>query len=155
MTSSAPIDRTSSMFLVLHTAVTRASSDLAICTANVPTPPAAPLMRTCCPLRILPLSQALQRGDSGDGYGCGLLPGDVFRFESERRCGGAHVFGEGAFGCPEDRITRFECGDVAADGFDDSSYVCAEVSGFGRAQAGEKANERRGTADKVPIVGVD
>src|SRR6266542_2339889 len=40
MTRSAPIDRTISTFLVLHTPVTSAPNDLAICTANVPTPPA-------------------------------------------------------------------------------------------------------------------
>src|SRR2546428_618758 len=54
----APIDRTVSMFLVLHTPVTRAPNVLAICTANVPTPPAAPLMRTLCPDRICPLSRS-------------------------------------------------------------------------------------------------
>src|SRR5580692_776541 len=39
--------RTMSTFLVLHTPVTSVPNDLAICTANVPTPPAAPLMRIC------------------------------------------------------------------------------------------------------------
>jgi hypothetical protein len=43
---------------VLHTPVTSAPSDLAICTANVPTPPEAPLMRTFCPGRTLPLSRS-------------------------------------------------------------------------------------------------
>src|SRR6266498_4978134 len=49
MTASAPIDRTRSVFLVLHTPVTWAPSALAIWTANVPTPPDAPLIRTFCP----------------------------------------------------------------------------------------------------------
>src|SRR5574337_1067031 len=49
MTWSAPSDRTSSAFLPLHTPVTCAPSALAICTANVPTPPDAPLTRTLCP----------------------------------------------------------------------------------------------------------
>src|SRR5271170_7019947 len=57
MTRSAPMDRTRSAFLVLHTPVTSAPNDLAICTANVPTPPAAPLIRTFRPGRILPLSR--------------------------------------------------------------------------------------------------
>src|SRR5215813_10743801 len=48
MTRSAPIDRTISTFLVLHTPVTCAPNDLAICTAKVPTPPAAPLINTFC-----------------------------------------------------------------------------------------------------------
>ena len=43
-------------FLVLHTPVTSAPNDLAICTANVPTPPAAPLIKTFCPGGICPFS---------------------------------------------------------------------------------------------------
>ena len=39
-------ERTISRFLVLHTAVTSAPNALAICTANVPTPPDAPLIKT-------------------------------------------------------------------------------------------------------------
>src|SRR5918994_5871569 len=46
MTCSAPSDLTSWTFLVLETPVTSAPSALAICTANVPTPPEAPLIRT-------------------------------------------------------------------------------------------------------------
>src|SRR5713101_7959892 len=57
MTSSAPIDRTISKFRVLHTPVTCAPNDLAICTANVPTPPAAPLTRTLLPAKIFPWSR--------------------------------------------------------------------------------------------------
>jgi hypothetical protein len=43
-----------STFLVLHTPVTAALKDLAICTANVPTPPDAPMIRTFCPGSIRP-----------------------------------------------------------------------------------------------------
>src|SRR5207249_6891994 len=57
MTQSAPMDRTMSKFVVLHTPVTFAANDFAICTANVPTPPAAPLIKTFCPCRIRPLSR--------------------------------------------------------------------------------------------------
>ncbi len=46
---SAPIDRAVSTFLVLHTAVTPAPNDLAVWTANVPTPPDAPSTRTLWP----------------------------------------------------------------------------------------------------------
>ena len=49
MASSAPMDRTRSSLLVLHTAVTCAPNALAICTANVPTPPAAPITSTPWP----------------------------------------------------------------------------------------------------------
>src|SRR3954447_24866453 len=57
MTWSAPIDRTMSTFPVLQTAVTFAPDDFAICTANVPTPPDAPLISNLCPGRTLPCSR--------------------------------------------------------------------------------------------------
>jgi hypothetical protein len=47
-----------SAFAVLHTPVTCAPNALAICTANVPTPPDAPLIRTLCPAWIRPLSRS-------------------------------------------------------------------------------------------------
>src|SRR5439155_11125540 len=53
-TRSAPIERTISTFRVLQTPVTSAPYDLENCTANVPTPPAAPLIRTRCPDWIRP-----------------------------------------------------------------------------------------------------
>jgi hypothetical protein len=43
---------------VLHTAVTVAPSALAICTAHVPTPPAAPLIRILCPAFNRPASRS-------------------------------------------------------------------------------------------------
>src|SRR6266540_5745609 len=57
MTSSAPIDRMRSSFDVLATPVTRAPNAFAICTANVPTPPAAPTTSTDCPARTRALSR--------------------------------------------------------------------------------------------------
>src|ERR1035438_10743766 len=49
------MERTRSKFLVLQTPVTSVPKDLAICTAKVPTPPDAPLIRTFCPGLICPL----------------------------------------------------------------------------------------------------
>src|SRR5260221_9804743 len=48
------MEPTISPFLELQTPVTSAPNDLASCTANVPTPPAAPLIRTRCPGWIRP-----------------------------------------------------------------------------------------------------
>src|SRR5438874_4736984 len=42
---------------ILHTPVTSAPNDLAICTANVPTPPAAPLIKIFCAGSMCPLSR--------------------------------------------------------------------------------------------------
>ena len=61
MTWSAPRLRTSSRFRVLHTPVTSAPIALAICTANVPTPPEAPLTRTLCPASSLAWSRSAWR----------------------------------------------------------------------------------------------
>ena len=57
MTWSAPSERTISTFLVLHKPLTSAPKDLAICTAKVPTPPDAPMIRTLCPGSIPPWSR--------------------------------------------------------------------------------------------------
>src|SRR5258705_192764 len=57
MTGSAPMEPTNSTFGALQTPVTSAPNDLANCTANVPTPPAAPLIRTRCPGWIRPQSR--------------------------------------------------------------------------------------------------
>ena len=46
-----------SRFFVLQTPVTSAPYHFAICTANVPTPPDAPMIRTFCPGRISPASR--------------------------------------------------------------------------------------------------
>ncbi len=43
------MDRTSSTLPALQTPVTSAPKAFAICTANVPTPPDAPMIRTVCP----------------------------------------------------------------------------------------------------------
>src|SRR3954467_13276403 len=54
MTTSAPSDRTRSTLAVLQTPVTSAPEALAIWTANVPTPPDAPMTSTRCPVETCP-----------------------------------------------------------------------------------------------------
>src|ERR1022692_4134901 len=60
MTRSAPIDLTMSTLPELHTPVTSAPRHFAICTANVPTPPAAPLINVFCPGRSPEIVAALR-----------------------------------------------------------------------------------------------
>src|SRR5215471_1230637 len=67
MIRSAPIDRTRSTLPVLQTPVTSAPNDLAICTANVPTPPEAPLIRTVCPALTCPVSRRPCKATSAVG----------------------------------------------------------------------------------------
>ena len=57
ITWSAPRERTVFNFVVLHTLVTSAPNDLAIWTANIPTPPTALMIKTFCPNRISHLSR--------------------------------------------------------------------------------------------------
>ena len=57
MTCAAPSERTSSTLPVLHTPVTSAPIATAICTANEPTPPLAPLTSTRCPACTAPTSR--------------------------------------------------------------------------------------------------
>src|SRR3954447_15903286 len=57
MTCSAPIERTTSICAVLHTPVTIPPNAAAICTANDPTPPAAPITSTDCPACTCPWSR--------------------------------------------------------------------------------------------------
>jgi hypothetical protein len=61
MTSSAPIERTNSTWAVEHTPVTWAPNALASCTANDPTPPAAPMTKTRCPGWTSPTSRSACR----------------------------------------------------------------------------------------------
>src|SRR5215204_3906815 len=57
MTWSAPSERIKSSLPVLSTPVTSAPYILVSWTANVPAPPAAPLIRTLCPCWTCPLSR--------------------------------------------------------------------------------------------------
>src|SRR5829696_3413365 len=57
MTWSAPSERIKPNLPVLSTPVTSAPYILASCTANVPAPPPAPLIRIFCPGWIFPLSR--------------------------------------------------------------------------------------------------
>src|SRR5215218_809504 len=61
MTWSAPIDRTISRLLVLHTPVTSAPNALASWTAKLPTPPEAPMTTTVCPGWTPPVSRSAWR----------------------------------------------------------------------------------------------
>src|SRR6266542_4267226 len=100
MTASAPIDRTRSTLLVLHTPVTWAPTALAIWTANVPIPPDAPLIRTFCPGCTCAVSRSACRAVIA-ARGTGVL-GE----------GAADV---GAVAESEDLVARAQIGDLRAD----------------------------------------
>ena len=86
MTWSAPSERISSTLRTLHTPVTSAPRVLAICTANGPTPPDAPLISSAWPgSHLVDVAQALQGGDGGDRHRCGLLEGRCMALGASRR----------------------------------------------------------------------
>ena len=66
MTRRAPSARTRSVFAALHTPVTSAPSARAICTANVPTPPPAPITATVCPVSTRAMSRRACRAVAAD-----------------------------------------------------------------------------------------
>src|SRR6266508_1958213 len=120
MTASAPIDRTRSAFLVLHTPVTWAPSALAIWTANVPTPPDAPLTRTFCPGCTWAASRSACRAPHaavGTPAACSKVIVGGFGTTLSR---GARVLGEGAGDIEvgagsEDLVARVKIRDLRTD----------------------------------------
>src|SRR5215212_24799 len=95
MTWSAPIDRTMSTFVALATPVTSAPKAMAICRANEPTPPEAPMINTVCPAWTSPRSRTP----------CSAVSAEMVvtaAWAKVRFAGlGASVLGEGALGDAE------------------------------------------------------
>src|SRR5215213_9929147 len=86
MTWSAPRDLTKSRLRVLHTPVTSAPSDRAICTAKLPTPPEAPLIRTRVPRETLPrvcIAASAVRPDITDAAASSKLSASGFEMRLE------------------------------------------------------------------------
>src|SRR3954454_3719896 len=126
MTWSAPSERTRSTLLVLHTPVTSAPSALAICTANVPTPPEAPTISTLCPGCTRPRSRrpcravtaemeaavacSKVRVNGGEGAGARRLEGEVGRLGGQLIRGYGRVFGERGVARAVHRVARREAG---------------------------------------------
>jgi hypothetical protein len=92
---------------VLVTAVTWAPSDLAIWTANVPTPSPGAVDQHPLPRLDLPfVAQALPGGTARDGDRRGLLERQVTGLRRQAVCEGRRVLGEGSDPHAEDLISR-------------------------------------------------
>ena len=157
MTWSAPTERTRSIFAVLHTPVTSAPNDLAICTANSPTPPEAPMIRTCCPgCDPAGVAKRLEGGAGGGGYGCRLLEGEVRRLERERVFSGGCVLGKGAVAGAEDLVAGLEPRHVLADRLDGAGDIHAPNTSLGCAEPeAHDAHQVRLPGHHVPVADVD
>src|ERR671914_1675562 len=123
MTSSAPIDRTRSACVVVQTPVTWAPKALAICTANDPTPPAAPMQNVLAGLNPPLVAESLERGGPGNGDRRRLLEGEVGRLGCERALSSGRVLGEGPVAGAEHLVARREARYVLADRLDDAGDV--------------------------------
>ena len=127
--------RTRSILAVLHTPVTSAPKALAIWTANVPTPPEAPMISTFSPgLHLGAVTHTLQRGDPGDGDRRRLLEGEVCRLAGEQSHLSDGILGEGAVTGAVDLVARLELGHVSADGLDRAGQTPARVERLGPAE---------------------
>src|SRR5215470_9845596 len=141
MTWSAPSEATRSTFRVLHTPVTSAPNALANCTANVPTPPDAPLIKTLCPGRTCPLSRsacnAVHPATGTD----------------------ADVFGESSpiIKAAEHLIPGPQPGHVTAHRLDRPGHVSAEPAGAGPGpgQSRQSPDQIRRATHEMPVQRVD
>src|SRR5436189_6070934 len=123
MTWSAPIDRTMSTFLVLHTPVTSAPNDLAIWTANVPTPRRTDdhhlLSRPNPPL----ITNGIEGGKGRVSNGRGLLEREVARLRQKPVLLSTRVFGKGAVAPAENLIAWLKLLNGPADRFNLSRQI--------------------------------
>ena len=138
------MERTRSTFFVLVTPVTSAPNALAICTANVPTPPDAPLMRTFCPGWTLPSSRrswSAVVADTPTAAACSnvRLAGFLMNWSSLARAYSAKAPGAPA----EDLVARSKAVHVAADRLDHTRDVRARHRVLRLAQPGREAHRRR------------
>jgi hypothetical protein len=112
------------MFFVLHTPVTSAPSDLAICTANVPTPPEAPIDQTFWPDCIRPWSRTAWIGvrpAKGQAAACSKVRPVGF---STKLLGLAlNNSAKAPLGPSEDLVTQVQPIDIRADSLDNPCDV--------------------------------
>src|SRR5437867_1398932 len=130
MTWSAPSELIKSNLPVLSTPVTSAPYNLASCTANVPAPPPAPLIKTICPGLTCPLSRTPLQGDH-----CRLRDGRCFlechtgRFQRQGSFTSADILGKTTHtpqDVSEDFIPWLKSPDVSASYFNSPGYVRSE-----------------------------
>ena len=150
------MERTVSTFAVLHTPVTSAPNAFAICTANVPTPPDAPLMRTFWPgLDLAVIPKQLESGAGRHADGCRLLEGEIGRLADELilRCAGE--LGKGARAPTEDLVPGPEGVDLRTDRLDRPRDVGSRNTVLWLGQPGAHAHDVRHSRHQDPVTDVD
>ena len=145
-----------STFRVLHTPVTSAPNDLAICTANVPTPPDAPgdqdlLSRLDIPV----IAQSLEGSKRRHADRRGLLECEIGRFQRQPLLGGGRILGEGALAPTEDLLTRLELGHALADRLDRPCDIRSRNTVLCSGQAEHRAHDVRHASYAMRVTDMD
>ena len=161
MTWSAPSEVTSSTLWLLHTPVTSAPSALAICTANVPTPPPAPLISTVIPGWTFPLRSACNAVTPACGAAAACSKVRFAGFGTIRGLGSDDVLGERAddvaqliAGSAEHLIADSKAGHAAADRLHAPGEVPAGDRPPRPENPGGEPQHVRDSSQEVPVSGV-
>jgi hypothetical protein len=145
-----------STFFVPQTPVTSTPNDLAICTANVPTPNPRTVNQHLVPRLNPPLiAKTLQVGERRHWHRSGFLERQLFRLPDQGRLGSARILGKGSAARAENRVARLEPGHVPAHHFHLAGHVMTEPMGSGRARAGRIAREEAGRSHQAPVGRID
>ena len=152
MTWSAPIDRTSCCFDALHTPVTSAPNDLAICTANVPIASSCADDQDLLPgLDTARVTQGVEGGEAGHRDAGRLFERDVRRFGHQVLLRCDRVLGERAGAAAEDLVADPELRHVLADGVDDPGHVSAPDTELRSAQPETRPDDVGHAVDAGPV----
>ena len=124
------------MFPARHTPVTVAPSTTASWTANVPTPPDAPMTRTRCPLATWPRVRHRSAVTAARGRAAACLERQLRGFAGEAVLRDGGVFGEGRDVLTEHLVADLPGGDAGPEVLDRAGEV-ASADPLTRARAPE------------------
>ncbi len=110
-------------------------------------------------LKLAAIAQTLQGGDRCHRHGCGLLEGQIGRFQSQYILRSTDILGKTAAttlgNIPKYLITRLELGYVFTNRFDPTGYVNADFWVFGFEQPlAHQANQEDVSGQEMPVIGI-
>ena len=145
-----------STFLVLQTPVTSAPYDLAICTANVPTPPRRAVNQDLLSRSNLPfVAKTLQPGECRHRYRSCLRERHAMWLDNQCRLVATHILRKGPAAGTEHVIAWFELRYVPADRFDLTGNIDAKSFVLWFAQPCQYAKAVRPTLQHAPVKRID
>ena len=156
MTWSAPIERTSSTFRVLTTAVTSAPSGLGdLDREGADAARGAVDQDLLAGPHLAVVAHGLEGDETGHRHGRRLLEREARGLGRKLVLGRGRVLGIRAPGRSVDLVTDAEAGDRGADGLDDARDVRAPGGDLRLAQAVDRAGDVREAAHDRPVGRVD